>query len=293
MEIIGRRSIRSFMPDQHREFFAELPFLLVGSADGTGQPWASVLAGPPGFVTSPDPRHLEIRAQPLPGDPLAENLRVGAAVGLLGIQPHTRRRNRMNGTVEAVNPAGFRVAVVHSFGNCPKYIQAREASYGGAAEPSPGTVHRAAALDLAMGRLVRAADTFYIATAFTEDDEDPAAPRSLDVSHRGGKPGFVRVDDERTLTVPEFIGNFLFNTLGNLVVEPRAGLLFMDFAAGDLLYLACEAEIVADSPELRRFQGAERLLRFSIRQALRVERALPLRWGAAELSPMLAGTGSW
>jgi predicted pyridoxine 5'-phosphate oxidase superfamily flavin-nucleotide-binding protein len=293
MEVVGRRGIRSFMPDQHREFFAELPFLLVGSLDAGGQPWASVLAGPPGFVSSPDPRHLEIGARPLPGDPLAETLRAGAAVGLLGIQPHTRRRNRMNGTVAAVTPQGFQVAVEQSFGNCPKYIQAREAKFVGGATGSPGPAHHADSLDLAMGRMIRAADTFYIATAYAGGDAGRLTSHGVDVSHRGGKPGFVRVDDERALTVPDFLGNFFFNTLGNLAVSPRAGLLFMDFASGDLLHLACAAEIIADSPEVRRFQGAQRLLRFHVRQALRVERALPLRWGAAELSPVLAETGSW
>ena len=96
---IGPRVIRDHMPDQHREFFAQLPFVLVGTVDAQGQPWASVLAGEPGFVSSPDPRRLVVRARPLAHDPLAANLADGAAIGLLGIEPHTRRRNRLNGWV--------------------------------------------------------------------------------------------------------------------------------------------------------------------------------------------------
>jgi hypothetical protein len=93
--------------------------------------------------------------------------------------------------------------------------------------------------------------------------------------------------------MPDFLGNYFFNTLGNLTVNPRAGLLFIDFDNGDLLYLAVKADIVWDGPELRAFEGAQRLLRFNVLQMRRVEGALPLRWGAAELSTALAGMGRW
>jgi predicted pyridoxine 5'-phosphate oxidase superfamily flavin-nucleotide-binding protein len=128
-ERVGRKVIRSFMPDQHCEFFAALPFLILGSLDEAGRPWASIVTGPPGFAQSPDPRRLAIEAKPLPADPLGANLRAGAAVAVLGIQPETRRRNRMNGKVIAAGSGGFTVAVDQSFGNCPKYIQARAARF--------------------------------------------------------------------------------------------------------------------------------------------------------------------
>jgi uncharacterized protein len=293
MEAAGRRAIRDYMPEQHRAFFPLLPFLLVGSVDAQGQPWASVVAGAPGFVSAPDARRLTVRAAPLAGDPLAETLRAGAPIALLGIQPHTRRRNRANGRVLAADAGGFEVDVTQSFGNCPKYIQAREPEFlPGAAEPRP-TLRRLEGLDAAMTRTVRETDTFYIASAFRAEESGGAAPYGVDVSHRGGRPGFVRVDDDRTLTVPDFMGNFYFNTLGNLLAQPRAGLLFVDFASGDLLYLACAAEIVFDGPELAAFEGAQRLLRFRVHQALLLERALPLRWSAAEPAPELERTGRW
>ena len=119
MEAFGTRVLRDQMPDQHRDFFAQLPFLVVGSLDTASQPWASVLAAPPGFAHSPDPRRLRIDALPADGDPLAQTLAPAAAIGLLGIEPHTRRRNRMNGRVASVDGAGFSVDVQQSFGNCP------------------------------------------------------------------------------------------------------------------------------------------------------------------------------
>ncbi|MGH8848225.1 MAG: pyridoxamine 5'-phosphate oxidase family protein, partial [Polaromonas sp.] len=129
LEQLGPRVIRDFMPDQHREFFGQLPFVIAGTVDGSGQPWASVLAQPPGFIRSPDPQQLVLQAQPLWGDPLQDTLANGAPIGLLGIEPHTRRRNRMNGVVQGVSASGFGVALSQSFGNCPKYIQAREPVY--------------------------------------------------------------------------------------------------------------------------------------------------------------------
>ena len=138
--------------------------------------------------------------------------------------------------------------------------------------------------------MITAADTFFIATAF-RDDANPI--QGVDVSHRGGKPGFVRVNDNRTLTFPDFTGNFHFNTIGNLMLDPRAGLLFIDFERGDLLYLTGTAEVIWESDEIRAFAGAERLIRFYIAQGYRVKGSLPLRWSDPDYSPFLDRTGSW
>jgi len=288
----GPRVIRDHMPDQHREFFAQLPFLVAGSVDAQGQPWASVLAGLPGFAHSPDPRRLVVRARPLPHDPLAQTLAPGMPIGLLGIEPHTRRRNRLNGRVTQLDGDGFAVQVDQSFGNCPKYIQARKPEFTGAA-PGAAAAHRLDALDDAARRMIQAADTFFIATAHPTAGRSDSPAHGVDVSHRGGKPGFVRADADSVLMVPDFLGNFFFNTLGNLAINPRCGLLFIDFETGDLLYLAARGEIVTGAREVKAFQGAQRLLRLKVTSALRVPAALPLRWGQSQLSPALDATGSW
>lgn len=296
---VGSQVIRDHMPQQHRTFFAQLPFMVAGTVDALGQPWASVLAAPPGFISSPDPRELQVRALPLPHDPLRRTLAAGQPIGLLGIEPHTRRRNRMNGVVGPVDAEGFSVRVGQSFGNCPKYIQAREPVYidrpagpGAAA----AVLHESTGLDAPARRLIAQADTFFIATAHPgvagEADAAAAAQgrevsQGVDVSHRGGRPGFVHIDGDDTLTVPDYVGNFFFNTLGNLAVNPRCGLLFIDFETGGLLYLAARASIVWDGAEIQAFPGAQRLLRLRVHAVRRVEAALPLRWGPAQLSPVL------
>src|SRR5258706_11183643 len=132
----GARMIRDAMPDQHRELFEKLPMILVGSLDDRRRPWASMVVGRPGFMHAIDSRHLRIAARPLADDPLALNLSADAPLGLLGIEPHTRRRNRMNGTVTQLDDDGFTVSVDQSFGNCPQYIQARDPSWVEASVPS-------------------------------------------------------------------------------------------------------------------------------------------------------------
>jgi predicted pyridoxine 5'-phosphate oxidase superfamily flavin-nucleotide-binding protein len=288
----GPRMIRDQMPPQHREFFAQLPFLIAGSVDADGQPWASVLAGPPGFIGSPDPRQLQVRARPLPHDPLAGALAAGAPIGLLGIEPQTRRRNRLNGHVSGSDAGGFSVHVDQSFGNCPKYIRSRTPEFTGAV-PATAVAHRAEALDARAQAIISAADTFFIATAHPLARQSSAPSHGVDVSHRGGKPGFVRVDGAARLVVPDFRGNFVFNTLGNLALESRCALLFIDDGTGDLLSVAATGEVVTEGAELAAFEGAQRLLRLDVTAVLRVEAVLPLRWSEGEPSPALAGLGHW
>ncbi|MEL7504954.1 MAG: pyridoxamine 5'-phosphate oxidase family protein [Cyanobacteria bacterium J06554_6] len=300
METLGRRMIREFLPEQHQQFYAQLSYFLVGTVDAEGNPWASVLVGEPGFISTPsdgtqgpvsDHRTLQIAAQPLWSDPLADNLAVGIDIGFLGIELHTRRRNRVNGVVSAVTPTGFDVQVSQTFGNCPKYIQARQFDLKTFDPTAAKPVHSSTTFGELERAMIATADTFFIATAFL--DESAGIAKGVDVSHRGGKPGFVRVDGD-TLTVPDFTGNCHFNTFGNIEVNPRAGLLFVDFENGNLLYLTGRAEVIWDGdPEIARYEGAERLFRFYLEQGIRVEGSLPLTWSAPEGSPFLADTGSW
>lgn len=289
MDAAARRAIRDFMPDQHRTFFEQLPFLIVGSVEGNGQPHASILANPPGFIHSPNERELVIQARPHGADPLGKTLSIGTPLGLLGIDLQTRRRNRANGSVGRTWETGFRFRVDQSFGNCPKYIQARTPLIGqsGVRLLSSPRLYRSPRLEGPMRDIVCRADTFFIATAHPAAAANRKGKHGVDVSHRGGRPGFVDIDDEGVLTVPDYQGNFFFNTLGNLVLNPRAGLLFIDFETGDLLHLSVIAEIVWSGPQVDAYEKAQRLMRLRVTEALRLEGVLPWRWSAARISPHL------
>ncbi|WP_434115365.1 pyridoxamine 5'-phosphate oxidase family protein [Paraburkholderia caffeinilytica] len=290
-ESSGRHGIRRYMPDQHRQFFSVQPFMVFGGLDANGQPWATLRAAAPGFVSSPDPRTLRIDSGVLPGDPLAGRWQPGMMIGGLGLQPQTRRRNRVNGVVSSVEGDTVVLEVMQSFGNCAKYIQSRTPTFVARSDTAVQTsVETATQLSDADRALLANADTFFIASANV--GEEAGSARGADVSHRGGMPGFVRVDDATTLTTPDFSGNRFFNTLGNLLHDPRAGLLFVDFASGDLLYIAALAEIVWDGAELADFPLAERLVRFRITEVRRSRKALPFRWSEVAYAPQFARSGS-
>jgi len=276
--------IRGFMPDQHREFFALLPYLFVATADTAGWPLATMLTGAPGFVHSPDPTTLRIDALPDPRDPTADGFGEGAEIGVLGLDLATRRRNRANGTIAARDAAGFMLAVRQSFGNCAKYIQRRAVE---PAQHATGSIETLAALDAPARSLIAQADTLFVAS---RSRPGIGAGGGLDMSHRGGRPGFVRLDGD-TLVIPDFAGNRYFNTLGNLLGEPRAALLFVDFATGDLLQLQGRAAIEWDAQSSDLVAGAERQWRFAVVRGWRRRAALPLRWSFIDYSPATLGTG--
>lgn len=288
MEEFGRRVIRDHMPDQHRDFYRQLPFVLLGSVGADGRPWASIVEGPIGFAHSPEPRLLRLDTGLSSADPASSALSAGAAVGLLGIELHSRRRNRLNGHVRSHDEHGLAIVVDQAFGNCPQYIQLRQhLTAAPTSQPAAEAVYLDH-LDELAERSIAAADTFFVASYVTLDDGQLA----VDVSHRGGQAGFVRVQGNR-LSIPDFAGNLHFNTLGNLLLNPQAGLLFIDFASGDLLQLSGRTELTLEGEEISAFQGAERLWHVDVEQVIRRRAALRLRWDFQGYSANSLMTGNW
>jgi predicted pyridoxine 5'-phosphate oxidase superfamily flavin-nucleotide-binding protein len=278
-------AIRPYLPEQHREFFALLPYLFTATLDAAGWPVASVLSGPAGFAHSPDPRTLCVDALPKPDDPAAPGLVPGGMIGLLGLELSTRRRNRANGRVATLGNQGFSMMVEQSFGNCAQYIQTRLAAPH---SRTPGSAEPLSHLDPGARRLIGTADTFFVAS---RSRDGVGRSGGLDVSHRGGRPGFVGLQGD-TLVVPDFRGNRFFNTLGNLLGEPRCGVLFIDFPTGDLLQLQGIASIdwavAADQP-----RGTQRSWRLLIERGWRRPGALPFDWTFGDYAPTTLATGSW
>lgn len=285
MEAFGQKVIRDYMPDQHRTFYHQLPFMIAASVDTLGRPWATLLEGPEGFVSSPDPRLLTIDTTLPADDPVTPGLVAGEAVGLLGIELHTRRRNRINGQIRQAAQGQLQVAVEQSFGNCPQYIQLRD--YTRVDQPPQGRVD-APELDATTASMIEGADTFFVASYV----EHGNGQRSVDVSHRGGRPGFIKVEGS-LLTIPDYAGNLHFNTLGNLLVNPQAGLLFIDFNNGNVLQVCGRAEVLLDSPAIQAFEGAERLWTLQVEQVVWRPAAVSLRWAFKAYAPTSLMTGTW
>jgi uncharacterized protein len=290
MEQPGRRAIRDYLTAQHQQFFAQLSYVIVGIVDAAGCHWAAFLVGEPGFVFALDEYHLQINSQLVWPESLVANITNGSDIGVLGIELHTRRRNRLSGIVTEVGKNSIQILVKQSYGNCPQYIQARVLELAVTDQPATKntTGQKFWGFDNIAQSMIEKADTFFITTAYLDE-----AVGGVDVSHRGGKPGFVRVNDDQTLTIPDFAGNYYFNTFGNLELNDRAGLLFLDFNRGNLLYLTGRAKVIWEGAEISNYAGAQRLLRFHLDHGYRVNGSLNLQWSAPEFSPFLAHTGPW
>ncbi|MEH6517172.1 MAG: pyridoxamine 5'-phosphate oxidase family protein [Halioglobus sp.] len=291
MERFGSRVIRDHMPAQHREFYQQLPFIFVGHADKEGWPWASILFNEPGFVSSKDNKTLDIHCAPVAGDPLADSLQKGTSLGLLGIDLPSRRRNRLAAHIIESSSDHIQLEVDQSFGNCPQYIQTRELERVEPETMPAASIEEMTELDEKSRTLIQQSDTFFVASSVSNGSGE--ASEGADVSHRGGRPGFIRVDNAHTLTIPDYLGNNHFNTLGNFVENAKAGLLFLDFESGHLLTLTGTVEILWDSPDTEFFDGAQRLWKFHIDHGRRIENGLPLRWALDEYSPNTLLTGIW
>ncbi|WP_169567455.1 pyridoxamine 5'-phosphate oxidase family protein [Sneathiella limimaris] len=267
------RAIFNYLPDQHRNFYEQQPFLIASALDRQGQPWATILSGGDGFVTSPERDLLELRGDIFKNDPLEGAIAEGSQMGILGIELHSRRRNRANGIVRKIDKTRLSFEIRQAYGNCPQHIQTRQlvpSPDHEAIQPTPGTQ-----LNPSQINWISHADTLFMASGFLKNDEDPRY--GMDVSHKGGNPGFVHVLDDKTLLLPDYPGNNLFNTLGNLLHYPKAGLLFIDFKTGSLLQLTGNAQTDWNSPYLNDFQGAQAVITFTITELYERPFALPLR----------------
>jgi hypothetical protein len=223
-------------------FLADRTFAVITARDAGGRLWTSPLSGPPGFLEAVSLSTLAIHARLPAGDPL-HGLPAGQKAGLVVVEFAARRRVRVNGTLVAAGGDTLSLEVEQAYGNCPQYIHQRLLAPAGtapkgAAPASPGDVRRDVGLSPSDVALIRAADTFFLGTTNPE--------RGSDSSHRGGRPGFVRVDDGR-LWWPDYPGNNLFNSFGNLAVDPEASLLFLDFDSGRTLQLSGAAEVEWDA----------------------------------------------
>lgn len=262
--------IRDVIPPIAARFAARREFCVVAGLGRAGQVWTTLMAGPPGFVHADGEHSVRVHARPHPSDPLAALLSDGGPVGLLLYDDH--RRMRVNGVARPVSD-GVVVTADQVFSNCGRYISNRRgiAIDQLPAEPVVGT-------ELTWGQrdLIRDADTFFIGSRHPDG--------SADASHRGGNPGFVHVDAADSLYWPDYNGNRMFMTLGNIMLDPRVGLLFMDWTQGTLLQVSGRASIDWSADDAAKIAGAERVVRLQIDAVQQTTHGAAMTWTTAVLS---------
>lgn len=268
----GSAGVTPEIPEVGAQFLRRQRMLIIGAVDQRTAPWATALTGPAGFVEVTGERAIVVNRLPARDDPLAAALDE-AEVGMLAIEPQTRRRMRVNGRARR-HDAGFEVRTEQVYSNCPKYIQTRSLASERGEHPPAGRARTSKALTPEQQLWIRTADTFFIATY--------APGHGADVSHRGGNPGFVTVLGSRRLTWPDYVGNSMYMTLGNLELAPACGLLFVDWAHGHALHLTGRARVDWDPTRAAAVPGAQRLVEFTVDRAVQIERASSLRWTFGE-----------
>lgn len=263
-------------------FLERQPLLALGTWDGGRDARATVLLGPPGMAQTSDGRtvRLDLRNALVDrADPAWHNLQRSGVASLLAIELSTRRRLRVNGSVrlEEADPtnAPFELDVAQAYPNCPKYIQRREQSAAPTDEPAGAVAVESVGdrLSADQARLASSVDTFFVATVH------PVS--GTDVSHRGGRPGFIQVESDTRLRIPDYIGNNMFNTLGNIDASGIAGVTLVDFEGGRLLQLAGDAAIDWRPCGL----AAERSWTLDIREARQSRLPRLSAWRLVDASP--------
>ena len=263
-------------------FINQLPMAVFGSLDHEQNVWASIFIGKPGFMQAEDERTVNFdltTMMPNPHDPFWSNTQGNQKVGMLAIELASRRRMRINGTITRVSDDLLKLHVEEAYPNCPKYIQRRHVSTPlNGFDKTPLASERGDVLGPAQQTIITKADTFFVASVHPE--------RGVDASHRGGNPGFVTIVNDRTLRIPDYLGNSMFNTLGNFTVNPRAGLIFFDFESHRTLQLTGRPEILYDvENSAEETGGTNRYWQLHIDQWLEITHAPELTWELLDYSP--------
>jgi predicted pyridoxine 5'-phosphate oxidase superfamily flavin-nucleotide-binding protein len=253
-------------------FLADRDFAVITARDHDGRLWISPILAPAGFLEARD-RTLRSHATPRRGDPL-HGLAPGQPVGMLAIEFATRRRVRVNGSLTRTGADGLEVSVDQAFGNCPKYIQQRHLEH--VELPATGHVERSDRLSAEDIELISRADTFFLGTVHPT--------RGADASHRGGPPGFVRVENGQ-LWWPDYPGNNMFNSFGNLESDKTSALLFVDYESGVTLHLSGTATVEWTAAGIAGDDGGTgRRVRFTV-EAIASGPLLGVRSDAPQPSP--------
>jgi len=251
-----------FLPELNSsevKFVNKRTFSVAASIDEQSRPWASPLIGAPNelFVVK-DATTVRVAPRRVDGDPLFDNLDAQGSMGILYINPAIRRRAKSLGTGTVENDGTITYRMHRMFGLCPKYIFKRDHEVSAAdtqVGDDPSTSARLDDLDHAQ---LAATDTVFLASHSTAHGTDP--------THRGGPPGFITVLDDATIEMPDYLGNGMFQTLGNLVLDDRVGFMALDFATGRLLQLTGRGSIEHTTAAGVR---TDRVLRISIDEVRR------------------------
>lgn len=280
--------------------------LAIGTVDDEGRPWTTLLGGEQGFARSLGQSIVGVKALADPScDPvlrtLLEQHRVSTAseyktareFSALGIHLASRDRVKVQGRLLGGSRIGndsslntsqdeatqvqMALAIEGSLGNCPKYLNKKDIVL---AVPRPVPLPATLPLPQPALDLLAKADTFFITSHH---------PSHMSTNHRGGPPGFIRVERNDSQSVilvyPEYSGNRLYQTLGNLVLDPRAGIVVPDFETGNVLYISGTTKIIVGKDASQLLPRSNLAVQIRVDAAKFVHKGLGFRGLPGDRSP--------
>ncbi|WP_165763901.1 pyridoxamine 5'-phosphate oxidase family protein [Halalkalibacter urbisdiaboli] len=275
--LVGR-VIQPFIKESFQFFMESQPMAVIGSTDTEGYLWSSLVCGDRGFIRVIDDRTIRIHIKEQENDLLFSNLKSNLNVGIIVIEFSTRIRIRINGVANILDDETIEVKTEQVYGNCPKYIQSRQIKLNNVDDLTTLTLY-GRNLNNNQRTWIEWADTFFISSSNSLG--------KTDVSHRGGQAGFVNVLNEMTLLFPDYVGNMMFNTLGNIFDNSKTGLLFIDFQEGHTLQLTGDSKIIWDLTEEEKvkYPGAKRLIEYVISGVIENQNVQKYSWDFLNYSP--------
>ena len=263
-------------------FVAQQNFIVLSTIDDQGDIWISMVTGKPGFAKAREDRKAVGLSLASPKqrehDPFFKALAEDSPVGGLFIELATRLRLRVNGKVQNLTDDSMTLAVDQVYPNCPKYIQRRNINVKDTKAVSEVETETGTFLDSVVKAILEKADTLFVGSA---DDN-----RHCDASHRGGTAGFVQIVDDQTLRIPDYPGNSMFNTFGNFHMNPKGGLLFLDFEKNRQFHLTGDVTLDLNSADnTGKTGGTNRWWNFTVRKWTSSPLAHQYAWEFVDFSP--------
>lgn len=259
-------------------FLAQQGFAAITTVDAAGRTWISLVAGVPGMIDVPDPRIVRLQSALIETKLPVDDVRANPKVGMLVMDFTRRIRVRINGAAGVQPNGSIVIGVGQLYGNCSQYIQ-RRTVIATAGAPRHAEIAIGHELNSAQQEMISKSDTFFLGSVHPES--------GADASHRGGLPGFVRVQSPTHLSFPDYSGNKMFNTLGNVEVNPSVGLLFFDFTSGRTLQLTGRAAVDWSEARALQFKGAQRVIDVAVEEVREIPEATALRYRFEAYSPFL------
>jgi len=276
------RIITDTIPPGAFSFIEEQSMAIISSTDLVGNVWVSPLFGNAGFTSVLNQNSVSFNKKNIYSsktDIFYKNIEKVNEVGTLFIELSTRRRFRINGKAK-VNNNAIELTIQEAYSNCPKYIQQRIVSVPKDLQSQKTITEEEIKLNLLTKDWISKADTFFIGSKSNSN--------KLDASHRGGNSGFVEILDESTLKIPDYKGNSLYNTLGNIHQNSKAGILFIDFEKGSILQLTGKSAVLFDQnskEDMLKTGGTGRYLLFTVEQWIKTENHHNVDWEFLSYSP--------